>query len=654
DYTFDAYTKLVVYDNTKPDSLPIVLIAESQTTSYWEQPNKYKEIIRARRQSANLNAEENLLTVGEILNFNRNRIEIGRYRFVSPTARDALNYYNYYLLDTITVDHRRVFRLEIEPKNAVDPLFTGMIQIADSTYDVVAVDVGVSEAVSFPFVDSIRYAQTLAPFADGYWLPVQIRFTARMNLPVPFPGFPRKMKLFDVASLYHYTFEAGSPPGTFDEYELEVADDADRVDSSTWAAGQTIPLTAGEHAGYRRIDSLAHAPKPWYYHVGMAAVSLAALGLGADENIFHFNRVEGPYLGLKLGLGRYDKGARVWIRHGYAFEARRWHQQYGAAYAFRGKSQLRLRLEYIDGIVRRPVVMSKPDRATTFTAVTGGIDPFDYFREQGVRFSSVARPLSHTLFVLTYNDFRQTTEPIRTDFSLFDRDKPIRPNPVVADGHLRSVGVTFWYDSRKRVKIKGGEWLLRSPQFTRFTANAEIAEPDLFNTDFEYRRYEFAVTRKQQVFRFGNSLIRGGFGFSTGALPPQKLFVVDYGEEVFFSRTGFNTLNETNFVGDRFAFIALDHDFGRRLFVWSRLPGIRKLPWRLSLHGGVFWSDFRNHKAYRSAVREPSAPRAYSELGFGLGNLTPFLSPFNLALSFTWQLSAYDTERFSFQFDLKL
>lgn len=31
-----------------------------------------------------------------------------------------------------------------------------------------------------------------------------------------------------------------------------------------------------------------------------------------------------------------------------------------------------------------------------------------------------------------------------------------------------------------------------------------------------------------------------------------------------------------------------------------------------------------------------------------LGNLTPFLSPFDLAVSFTWQLSSYPTERFHF------
>ena len=102
DYRYDAYTKVVAYDRTDPDSSKVLLIVESQTTAYWEQPDRYKEVISSRRQSANIDAEDNLVTVGEILNFNRNRIELGRYSIVSPTAEDALDHYNYYLMDTFS------------------------------------------------------------------------------------------------------------------------------------------------------------------------------------------------------------------------------------------------------------------------------------------------------------------------------------------------------------------------------------------------------------------------------------------------------------------------------------------------------------------------------------------------------------------------
>ena len=41
-----------------------------------------------------------------------------------------------------------------------------------------------------------------------------------------------------------------------------------------------------------------------------------------------------------------------------------------------------------------------------------------------------------------------------------------------------------------------------------------------------------------------------------------------------------------------------------------------------------------------------TASRPYQEIGVSLGNLTPFLSPFNLSIHGAWQLSSYATRRF--------
>ena len=107
------------------------------------------------------------------------------------------------------------------------------------------------------------------------------------------------------------------------------------------------------------------------------------------------------------------------------------------------------------------------------------------------------------------------------------------------------------------------------------------------------------------------------------------------------------------------------HDFDRLLFAKSGIPVIRSLPCTFSVHGGVFWTEFVGQPAQGALRFDLLAPdgerlRAfpgpylleartpYSELGFGLGNLTPFVSPFNFAARFTWQLSNYATSRFQF------
>jgi len=163
DYRYAASVKFVVRDLAKPpdSATSVLLITETRTAAYWEQPDRYQETILARRQSSNLSAEQNLVTVGEIVNFNRERIDLRRYSLVSPIADDALDHYDYRVLDTLTVEGRPAFRLSLRPKLDASPLFVGVIDIADATYDLLAIDVGVNRTVRFNLVRNLRYRQRL-------------------------------------------------------------------------------------------------------------------------------------------------------------------------------------------------------------------------------------------------------------------------------------------------------------------------------------------------------------------------------------------------------------------------------------------------------------------------------------------------------------
>ena len=107
-------------------------------------------------------------------------------------------------------------------------------------------------------------------------------------------------------------------------------------------------------------------------------------------------------------------------------------------------------------------------------------------------------------------------------------------------------------------------------------------------------------------------------------------------------------MNERNFSGNRAAMIVVNHNFDQQLFRMSHLPLIRDLPVTLSVHGGAFWTDFVNHTPNPGDDNVLTAPTAYWELGFAIGNLTPMLAPLNFAAGFTWQLSSYDTLGFRF------
>jgi hypothetical protein len=649
DYTCEAYSRVNVHDNTKPDSA-LFLITETRTTCLWEQPDKYKEIITARRQSANMKAQDNLMSIGQVLNFNRNRIELGRYAIVSPTATDALDHYDYYLLDTIVIDGRPVFVLELEPKSKITPLFVGHLQIADSSFDVVAVDVGFNEAVDFSILINPRYTQRHASLAPDIWMPVEIRFTGDVKLNIPFPGIPKDMSFTQLASLSDYKFDQGIPKGTFDEYIMEVAPTADKKDSTVWQAEHVIPLSDEETLAYHKIDSVERLPKPILKQAATIIPAAVLITTFGADDFFRYSRVEGAYLGAAVRPTFGKLTAQV--SGGYAFSAERWQGSLGLSYPSSG-SGTRVGLRLYDQIARRPALITTPEVSSTFEALWFKFDGLDYYRERGGAIWAEIKPVNHTRLRAGLKIAEQTAQVTNTDFSIFRNDLPPRENPTIIAGDMRSTFATFTYDSRKRIKTGRSDQLDFAATYLRIALRADWSSPDFLKSDFDFARYEGIAQMRFRPPIPGLTSIRLAGGVSTGAPPVQSWFVVDYGTGGLFDRRGYVTLDENNFVGSSAASVTLEHSFGRRSFALTRIPLVDKLPFSLSVRAGAFWTDVKQiNVSFHPNLRV--ARTAYTEAGFALGNLTPFLSPFNLQMWFNWQLSAYDTKRLSLGFDFAL
>lgn len=646
DYRYRAYVKFVARDLAKPrdSASSIVLITETRTAAYWEHPDHYQETIVARRQSSNLDPADNLVSVGEIVNFNRNRIDLRKYSIVSPIADDALDHYDYRMLDTLVEDGRRVFRLDIAPKSETSPLFVGIIDVADSTYDVVQVDVGVNAAARFNYIRNVRYQQRLKDVGSGRWMPDEIRLSGEVHLAFSLPGYPGRLSFEHVALLGDYGFDQGGRPADVGEYRIVVGEQADRRDSTTWAT-RAIPLTDAERAAWARIDSAEHRPASAGVRVEQGIAG--AVWLGVHPDFFHFNRVDGAY----VGASREWRLAPEWVvatKLGYGFGNRVWQYRVGADVRLSETRQLWVGWSYRDETMRWRTLISNAYNPTV-RALLARLDPLDYYRERGLTLSLSTKLFDFTRLDLQYNDAKQSNLPVTTDYTIVSVSRLQLPNPPIVEGHLRSFSGSLSYDSRPLLKDKGVDYRLRTITSTRITIGAEIAAPDLVPNDFSFRRYTVQVETRQRTLNLGLTTLTVAGGIATRWAPPQRYFNVDFGMQTgTFQSNGFNTLADTNYSGNRAAMLTVRHDFDRLLFVKSGLPLVRNFPFTLSLHGGAFWTDFIDHTPYPADVQLMTARKLYTELGFGLGNLTPFLSPFNLAVHFTWQLSSYRTHHFRF------
>jgi hypothetical protein len=647
DYRYDAYVKFVVRDLGKDadSAASILLITETQTTAYWEQPDRYQEVIIGRRQSSNLDAERNLVSVGQIVNFNRDRIDLGKYAVVSPTADDALQSYDYQVIDTLWDGGRMVYRLAIEPKSRARPLFVGMIDIADSTFDVRAIDVGANRALRFELFSNLRYRQRLEPVGDDAWMPVEVRFSGELHVNMPIPGFPNHLSFVHVATLENFRFDRGNAPETLGEYLIVVDDAVDQTDSLMWAERRPTPLTGTEADAWVRIDSIERRPPS--FGKRLLGATFAGVGVALNEDFFHFSRVEGAFVGAGLTLRRLSPNVVLRARSGYATGNEAWQHEYGGWYRLSERQRLWVGVSYRDEVVPRPAVVSG-ERNTTFSALWDKDDPLDYYRQEGFAAGLQMKLVDFVRLTLAYNDVEQSSLGVVTDFSVVEREVAPRPNPAIIDGRHRSLSARLTYDSRPRLKRRGRDFLLQPFTYTEVTAGAEVATPHLIDNDFEYVRYFVRFKRRQRTLNLGLTTMEAILGASGGDLPPQRYYTVDFGrsEGPFFDSRGFTTMNGVNFSGNYLGVLRIRHDFEQQLFRRSGIPLVRDLPFTLSLHAGTFWTDFIDHAANPGDQLIATAPSPYVELGFGLGNLTPMLSPLNFGVWFLWQLSDYDTDRF--------
>jgi hypothetical protein len=367
------------------------------------------------------------------------------------------------------------------------------------------------------------------------------------------------------------------------------------------------------------------------------------LAMGGNYPIFHFNRVEGPYLGMAFTMDGLVPRTELTLKGGYGFCEKHGQFSVGAKYRLWQHQKLDIGAGFQQLIVNRPV---QPDAwiNPTFDVLTEKHDPFDYYYERGFNARISAKLLNYTNLTLTYSDLRQASVRKNTDFSIVSSSAEHRPNPRIDDGKLRSASAEFTFDSRKLTNLKGKDQTAAQLQYTIFKTGAEYSSTKRLRSDFDFQRYYLYLYRKQRMAGLGITSLTFYGGISRDRLPPQRFYQIISGAGTVSGRGGFYTINEQGFVGDHAASVFLEHDFGHLLLRGSGLPLIKKIPFTLSIHGGACWTDFRS-----DADRENRdvAPTPYGEIGFGVGNLTPFLSVFNLQLRFSWQLSHYAGNRFS-------
>jgi hypothetical protein len=621
-YRMEAFTRQILKRDTA-----IASINESYSTGYWQQGDTLREVIRQRRQTANVQSSFNAASVGVILNFNENQVRFLGYSFRGPTADDALDFYDYKLLFTRSSAGHDVYEIRMTPNRSTLPLFTGTIDIAGDSYALVGVDVEPNEAFIIPFVKDwrLRYRQQFSEYEGTFWLPTDIRIEGSFDVGIPGLSFPR-IGISQTSVISGYAVNVPIPDSIFHKPRLVVDSTAKTYDSTYWSSHDVLPLSPQEKDAYATIDS-SQKLEVQFRPGGLTATlgeGAGIIGTIFTYEDFVFNRVEGLHIGAKADFEKLTPILGVSAKLGYGLSSK--------------LTTYQLRTEVFTSSERTFGFGGEVSRAikavggagpygrlwNSVTSLTSKTDYYDYYRAAGWTVSLIFRPLRTTHASFSFADETDQSIGVNTDYSIFHKSWTFRPNPEIDDGKLRSL----------RLELRLGEEEVPLDLIARDAAEISIehSAPQL-GSDFSFTRFSFVGSASFTTF--GTSFLLKpslrvalALGLSGGTLPRQRLFTIETASSGYAPFAAMRALDSREFAGARYLALRLEHNFRSLPFLALGIPFLYKNGIEFIITGGLA-------RAWDATWSDPAAAeRSYYEAGFGISRI------FGLGrVDFTWRLS---------------
>jgi hypothetical protein len=570
-YHADAYTRYVVRNDTG-----IVAIAESESDVFWRREGGLREVVRARRQTANLPLRGVLPAADDVLDLSAEEIEVAGFRFIGLTNARALDTYRFRITGQRALDGQRVYDLDVAPRDPLSVAFSGTIAVLDSVAAIVEADLRPGPAFRFPPPINryeTRLRQTFGAF-DDTWLPASYRADTHvevgMGAALRFPAF----RIEQVSRLSDYRIGEAGPDSLFARRRVAVADSA----AATRTPARGVPLTLEEQAAYASVDSSdtiqkafrPRGPLARFIRINMRAgedtVASTGGGRGAALSFtprLWVNRVEGVHVGLRVGAG--PARARLTLEGGYETQTER--IAYDGRLAL-GRARGRVEVAYGEATV--PIAPSYlQTRAINGVAMLlGGGDLFDYTRRQRaeLRLSTERmRPLRGIALAVRAEHH---TAPVAAATFALRGEADARPNAAFPGTDLRSVTVEARLGRVPALGIVGGDALTATLEqgvrmaggdaaFTRLAVTADVQVPTLA------RRRPFPATL--DVRFVGQALAGDDVRVRWGLVEPARHLATPFGS-LRTRRTRAGTAPPT---GPAFAAVFAEHNF--RTLLWERL-----------------------------------------------------------------------------------
>ena len=636
-YEYDAYTKMVIRSNqstikdtdsikstTDKEKMNILGILESETKGYFRRPDQYKEIVKSKRETANITRG---FAIPLIVNFYDEDLDFNEFKVPGPVADDAFDNYEYRLIGTTALDTTTVFKIEMINNSNITPQLKGTLYVLDGEFALVKVDLTNNDAAKLRGVSKLRFFQKFTNYTDrsnkSYWLPTdnQIEFEGAFMGFVKFSG--------DVNSIVsNYTLNEKIPDNIFNETVVQVLPDA-KKDSVYFAQKQLIKSTEEENKAFKLIEE-DEKKKANEISFGITNLKLGKYITSSPLEYYYFNRVEGSAVNFNLSYRSDFNRISSEFNYGYGFSDKK--QKYSLSYTQRFLKDRTLTFSgsvYQDLKILNSNLNGLSRFYNTFSSFLAKADGVDYYYSTGYDLSLSYLPIPQIRVGVNYSQAKESSAVNNSNWSILKREEDYRINPPINDAFQRIVGVNLRLDPNKYKFIDYGDGNISRFSDTKYPyvdLSFQYSGKDLGST-FEYRKFRAAIQGSNYINSLFNIRYRIGGEIATGDVPYQSLLSFATAPGITSVNYGFKALDYQEFLGDKSYFINFENNFGK--FIFGNVPVLKNFNFIGFVNAGRM--DISDNNYQLSSWKGFKATEGtYVEVGAGISRILDIFR-FNVA-----------------------
>ena len=608
--------------------IPILISETTATRHHSVSPSVDKEVITGNRISG-MEAENVLRKyTGSMLlkgNFYRNNVNFYNIEIPSPASANSQAFYNYTLLDSLTVDGRPTYRIGFGPRKLVtSPVFSGQM-------DIDAGDFGIrSVTASLDSVSNVNWIRNLIIRSD-YRRVDSKWFYDRENLTLDIAISAMNDKIV-VASLLGNRVVTYSLPDTESPVPENVASSGESSivspesgerDAAFWAENRPMDFSAREDRIFEMVDRVKNTG---LFKGGLVVGGILTtgyyenkrigLGIGPYDRLVSTNKMEGTRIQVGARtLKEFNPRLRLTGYAAYGTEDRK----------FKGKATL----EYVfrRDMTRKLTVGAKYDLQQLGKGA-GSISENNIFNSILAPSAFNKRSFCRDLWAEyehENNSFLSSTVKVQSQTIFGNENVPLvtRAGTVVPSVTSNNISYTarFAWDET----VNRG-YFDKSHLYTRFpiiTLQVTAAIKDITSDDWSYIRPEARLDWNIPLGSFGSGSMSLNAGTIIGDVPYPFLKLHEGNKTYYLDKTAFACMDYYEFASDRWITAFYEHNFGG--FFLGKIPLIKKMDLREIVSVRAAWGTISDRNNANARILLPAGTKTletpYVEVGAGLGNI---------------------------------